>query len=78
MKSWDTLTADNQYSLRDSEILPQPILMQISKKRIAFSQYFSLLLKSTSHFKHFEKKGDPHSLYICEIMECERRALINV
>ena len=34
----NTLTEDDKYFLRNSENLPQPIQMQISKKQKTFSQ----------------------------------------
>ena len=42
----NTLTADDKYSLRNSENLRQPIQMQLSKK----SQFFAAFLKCTSPF----------------------------
>ena len=35
--------------------------------------YFSNpFLESIPNFKHFEKKGDRHSYFICEITDCQR------
>ena len=45
--------------------------MQLSKKQITLLQCFSAFLKSRSNFEHFEKKNDPHSLFISEITDCE-------
>ena len=72
------LQANGKYTLQHSEKLPEPIQMQISKKRQNFSDFFTPFLKSTSSFKHFEKKDDPHSLCISEITDCQRRDQINV
>ena len=73
-----SLTADYKCSLRNRENLPQPIQMQLSKKRKTFSEFFTPFLKSTSIFEYFDEKDDPHRLYISEITECERRGKINV
>ena len=56
----DTLTADDKYSLRSRETLPQPIQMQLSKKENTFSEFFTSLPKFSSIFEHFLKKDDPH------------------
>ena len=50
----NTFTVHNKYSFRDSENLPQPIQMQLSKKRETSSEFFASLVKSTSNFKHFK------------------------
>ena len=55
-KSYDcfviTLTGNGKYSYRNSEKLPQPGQMQLFKKHKTFSQFFALLLKSTSNLPH--------------------------
>ena len=43
----NTLTADDKYSLQNSDILLEPIYMQLSKKEIFFSQVFAPFLKFT-------------------------------
>ena len=68
----NTLTADDKYYLRNSEKLLKPIQMQLSKKLTKFSWLFGPHMKSTSNFKHFEKKNDPHGLCLLEITEHER------
>ena len=60
----DTSTADNKYSSRNSEILLEPIQMQLSKKQINFSEFFASFLKSKSIFQRFQEEDDLHSLYI--------------
>ena len=45
--------------------------MQLSLKRKTFSDFFNPFLESTSNFKHFEKKDDPHSYFITEITGIE-------
>ena len=49
------MTADDMYSLPNSENLPQPIQMQLSKKLSVFSQVFSVFLKTASYFEHVQK-----------------------
>ena len=72
------MTVDDMYSFPNNENLPQPIQMQLSKKRKNFSDFFTPFLRSTSNVKHFEKKGSPHSLCISEITDWERRDEINI
>ena len=56
-----TQTAHEQYSLRNSKNLHQPIQMQLPKKQKYFSELFGPLLKSALNFEHFEKKDEAHS-----------------
>ena len=57
----NTLTADDRYSLPNTENLKQLIQMQLYQKRKAFSQLFFAFPKSTFNFKHFRQKDDPCS-----------------
>ena len=57
----NTLTADDKYSLLNTDNLRQPIRTTLSKKRKAFSEFFLAFSKSTLNFEHFQKKDDPHS-----------------
>ena len=69
----NTLTADGECSRQDKENLAQEIQMQFSKKPKIFSQFFIAFLKSTSHFKYFEKRKDEfHSLSISEIVDSKK------
>ena len=52
----NTLNADDKHSLPNSEKIPPPIQMQLSKKPIIFSEFFSPFLNSICNFHHFEKK----------------------
>ena len=52
----NTLSADGKYSLLNTDILTQPIQMQLSRKQKTFSQFFSPFLKSNLNFEHFQKK----------------------
>ena len=51
----------------------QWIQMQLSKKQITFSQFFSEFLEVRLNFEHFGKKDYPYSLGILEIAHCKRR-----
>ena len=51
--------------------------MQVSKKPKIFWNNFVMLLESTLNFEHFEKKNDPQSLSIFEILDCKRRGYLN-
>ena len=44
----------------------EPIHMKLSQKRKTFSQFFSLFSKSMLNFECFQKKDEPHSLFIFE------------
>ena len=68
----NTLTANDNYPVQDCENLPSPIQMSLSLERNFFSHLFVPFLESTSDFKHFEKKGDSHSYFICENRHSER------
>ena len=52
---FNTLTADEKYTLLDRDKLTQPTQMQLSRKQKLFSQFFSVFLKSRSTFEPFEK-----------------------
>ena len=68
----NTLTANDKYPVHDCVNMSSPIQMQLSLKRTVFSDFFVQFLESISHFKHFEKKDDPHSYLISEITHRER------
>ena len=65
----NTLTADDKYSLRNSEDFRQPIQVRLSKKQIFFSKFFAKFLTCTSSFEDFRKKHDAYSLCISEITD---------
>ena len=58
---FNTLTADDKYSLLNRDKLTQPIRMQLSQKQTAFSQFFLAFPISILNFEHFQKKDDPQS-----------------
>ena len=47
--------------------------MQISQKKEAFPQFCLAFSESTLNFEHFQKKDDPHSLFISEITHSGKR-----
>ena len=53
---FNTLTADEKYSLLYRDNLTQPIQMQLSKKLKSFSELFSAVLNSRLNFELFKKK----------------------
>ena len=57
----NTLTAEGKYPIKDWENLQLRIQMQLSEKQKDFSEFFVLLLESTSNFRHFETKDNGHS-----------------
>ena len=47
--------------------------MELSKKKKAFSQYFSAFLKCRKNFEYFQKNDDAHGWCISEITDSEKR-----
>ena len=60
------MSAVDKCSLPNRDNLMQPIHMQLSQKVKNFSWFFPAFSKSRLNFEHFQKKGDAHSLFICE------------
>ena len=58
------MTADDKYSLLNRDNLMQPIPTRLSEKQKAFFEFFLAFSKSTLNYEHFQKKDDPHSLFI--------------
>ena len=73
-----TLTADDKYSLPNSENMREPIQMQLYKILKTYCRHFVQLVQSTSNFKHFEKKDNPLSVCIFEVSHCERHRYTNI
>ena len=69
----NTLTADDKYSLLNIDNSRQPNQMQLSQKQKTFSQIYSLFLKSTLDFEHFQRKDDPPTWCISEITDSKKR-----
>ena len=68
----NTLTADDKYSLLNTDNLTRSIQTLLSVKQKTFSQLFSPFLKSTLNFEHFQKKDDPPNRCISEITVSEK------
>ena len=49
------MTAEDKYSLGNSENLREPIQMQLPKNLKTFRQHFAQYVQSASNFRHFEK-----------------------
>ena len=64
----NTLTDDDRYSLLNRNNLTLSIQILLSQKKNTFSELFSEFFKPTLHFKHFQKKDDPHSRCISQII----------
>ena len=58
------LTADDKYSLLNRDYLLEHLQMELSQKQNISSKFFCAFSKSRFNFEHFQKKDDPHSLYI--------------
>ena len=67
------LTADGKNSLLNTDNLSQPPQMQLSQKQKIYSEFVFAFLKSILKFEHFQKKHDPHSSCVSEIMDSEKR-----
>ena len=67
------MSAVDKCSLPNTDNLMEPIYMQLSQKRKTFSQFFPVFSKPSLNFEHFQKRGDAHSLFICEATEFEKR-----
>ena len=67
------MTDVDKFSLPNRDNLRQPIHKELSQKLKSFSQFFRAFSKSGLNFEHFEKKDDPHSLFISEATTCENR-----
>ena len=67
------MTAVDKCSLPNTDNLRQPIHKELSQKLKTFSKFFRAFSKSGLNFEHFEKKDDPHSLFISEAKACENR-----
>ena len=65
------MTAVDKCPLPNRDNLMQPIHKELSQKLKTFSQFFCAFSKSGLNIEHFEKKDDPHSLFISEAKACE-------
>ena len=69
----NTLTADDKYSLLNRDNLAQPIRTQLSQKQKTFYEFFLAFSKSALNLKDFQKKDDPHSLFLSKITHSGKR-----
>ena len=69
----NTLSVDDKYSLLNRDNLAQPIRTQLSQKQKSFYELFFKFSKSALNIKYFQKKDDPHSLFLSEITHSGRR-----
>ena len=69
----NTFSAVDKYSLPIREYLTQPIQVQLSEKSKTVPWLYSAFSKSKLNFEHFQKKDDPHSLFISDSTTCEKR-----
>ena len=74
----NTLTFDDKYFTGNTENLRQTIQIKLYKKLNIFSKFLTASLKSAFDFKLFEKKDESRTLCLSEIIDCEKRADINV
>ena len=70
----NTMTTDDKYSLISRDNSKQTNQMHWSQKQKIFLQFFSVFFEFALNLEHFQKKYDPHSLYISKITHHERRA----
>ena len=67
----NTLTAEYKYSRRDMQTFAQQVQTSLSLKQKTFSGFFIAFLKSTSNGEYFQKKEEPSSLSISEIIDSQ-------
>ena len=63
----NTLSADDKYSLLKRDNLTQPIRTILSQKQLPFYELLVAFSKSSLNLEHFQKRDDPHSLFLSEI-----------
>ena len=73
----NSLSADDKYSLLNRDNLLQHIQMHLSQKPKIFAQFLFTFSKFRFNFENFQKKDDPHSWCIFELMESEKLGYIN-
>ena len=57
--------------------LPLPVQMQLSGKLMTFFWFFIAFFESALNFAHLEKKNQPHSSSISELIDTQRCVYIN-
>ena len=66
-------SAVDKYSLPKRDNLTESIQVQLSQNQNTFCQFLSAFSTSRLNFEYFQKKDDPHSLFISEAAVCEKR-----
>ena len=75
---FNTLTPDDKYSRRNSQIFWQQIQTPLSQKGKTLCGYFIAFLKCAWNLEHSEKKEQYPSLIITEIIASERDVYLSV
>ena len=73
LRTVNTLTSDDKYSLLKRDNLLQHFQVQFSQKQKTFFQFFLAFLKFTLNFQHLPKVDDPHIWCILEHSDSEKR-----
>ena len=71
------LTADEKYSGRKKENLPQQFQTPLSLKQKTFSRFFIAFLKCAWNLEHFQRRDVYPRLIISEIIDAETRGYLN-
>ena len=74
----NTLTADYKYSSKNRDSSWTQVPRKIFGKLKTFSGFFIAFLKLSLNLEYFEKKDQPHSLSIAEIINCETGSYLKV
>ena len=75
----NTFTVGGEHFRYIREKLSLPLQMQLSKKAKRFWCYIIAFLEPKLNFEHFQnKKKEPHSLNIPEIIDSERRSFLSL
>ena len=72
------LTADDKYSDRNMQNLPQQFQAPLSQNQKTFSWFFIAFLKYAWNLEHFEEKYKYPSFIISELIDAKRRGYLNV
>ena len=75
----NTFSANYEYC-NNTDNLPLPVQMELSGKlmiELTFSWFFIAVFESALNFPHLEKKNQPHSSSISEVIDSQRRVYLN-
>ena len=73
----DTSNAGHRYSCNNCESFVQYLQRPLTQKQETFSGIFIIFLDSIQNFADFQKKGQVHSLIICEVIESQKCVDVN-